>query len=218
MDFVRLETASALKRDIPVIPVLVHGALMPRADQLPEDLNNLAYRNAVELTHARWESDVQVLIKALNPYVESVQKKAGVAEIAPATGPTDVKKRWPRIVGAALAAIVVAAGGYAWYRTSSKTTWASYDFPAPNAGLMAFTIMPDGNPACASYDGGACLWGVSAEQIDFSRLKPLVCGEQHLARWGVTGYEDPKHWCNVAKKVRVRTSGALPRHTAKQRA
>ena len=35
MDFVRLETGSALKRDIPVIPVLVRGASMPRADQLP---------------------------------------------------------------------------------------------------------------------------------------------------------------------------------------
>jgi hypothetical protein len=34
LDFVRLETASALKRDIPVIPVLVHGGLMPRAEQL----------------------------------------------------------------------------------------------------------------------------------------------------------------------------------------
>ena len=34
-DFVRVETASALKRDIPVIPVLVRGAKMPRRDQLP---------------------------------------------------------------------------------------------------------------------------------------------------------------------------------------
>src|SRR3954469_17154616 len=37
-DFVRLETASALKRDIPVVPVLVHDAVMPRAEQLPDDL------------------------------------------------------------------------------------------------------------------------------------------------------------------------------------
>ena len=37
-DFVRLETASALKRDIPVIPVLVHGGRMPKAEQLPDDL------------------------------------------------------------------------------------------------------------------------------------------------------------------------------------
>jgi hypothetical protein len=34
MDLVRLETASALKRDIPVVPVLVHGARMPRAEDL----------------------------------------------------------------------------------------------------------------------------------------------------------------------------------------
>ena len=32
MDFVRLEIASALKRDIPVIPVLVRGASMPWAE------------------------------------------------------------------------------------------------------------------------------------------------------------------------------------------
>ena len=74
MDFVRLETASALKRDIPVIPVLVRGASMPRAEQLPPDLAELAYRNAVELTHARWDSDVQVLVKALRPHVELLQK------------------------------------------------------------------------------------------------------------------------------------------------
>ncbi len=70
-DFVRMELASALRRDIPVIPVLVHGAKMPRAEQLPDDLKDLAYRNAVELTHARWKSDVQVLIQALRPYMEA---------------------------------------------------------------------------------------------------------------------------------------------------
>jgi hypothetical protein len=69
MDFVRLETASALKRDIPVIPVLVHEAKMPRAEHLPQDLKDLCFRNGVELTHARWDSDVQVLIKALDKCV-----------------------------------------------------------------------------------------------------------------------------------------------------
>jgi hypothetical protein len=68
-DFVRLEIASALQLDIPVVPVLVRGARMPSADQLPADLRELAYRNAVELTHARWKSDVRVLIQALRPYM-----------------------------------------------------------------------------------------------------------------------------------------------------
>jgi hypothetical protein len=68
-DFVRIETAAALKRDIPVIPVLVQGASAPKSDQLPDDLKELAFRNAVELTHARWASDIQVLIKALRPHI-----------------------------------------------------------------------------------------------------------------------------------------------------
>jgi len=64
-DFVRIETASALKRDIPVIPVLVRGAKMPSAEQLPDDLKDLAFRNGIELTHARWRSDIQLLVEAL---------------------------------------------------------------------------------------------------------------------------------------------------------
>jgi hypothetical protein len=68
-DFVRLEIASALKRDVPVIPVLVHEAKMPAPDQLPANLKDLAFRNSVELTHARWNSDVQLLTKALTQYV-----------------------------------------------------------------------------------------------------------------------------------------------------
>jgi response regulator RpfG family c-di-GMP phosphodiesterase len=43
---------------------------MPNADQLPDDLKELHYRNAVELTHARWKSDVQFLIRALRPYLD----------------------------------------------------------------------------------------------------------------------------------------------------
>lgn len=66
-DYVRLEIAAALRRDIPVVPVLLRGARMARAEQLPADIADLAYRNAVELTHARWKSDVQVLVKALRP-------------------------------------------------------------------------------------------------------------------------------------------------------
>jgi hypothetical protein len=34
-DFVRIEVESALKRDIPIIPVLVGGASIPPADRLP---------------------------------------------------------------------------------------------------------------------------------------------------------------------------------------
>ena len=70
-DFVRFETAAALKRDVRVIPVLVQGASMPEADELPEDLKPLAYRNALELSHTRWDFDVRVLIETLDRLVAS---------------------------------------------------------------------------------------------------------------------------------------------------
>jgi len=88
-DFVRLELASALRRDISVVPVLVRGAKMPLAERLPDDLKDLAFRNAVELTHARWKSDVQVLVNALRPCLE--EPGAGVdgpARRAPAPEPS----------------------------------------------------------------------------------------------------------------------------------
>ena len=58
-DFVRMEVEAALKRDIAVTPVLVKGAHMPTAEQLPAEIQDLAYRNAFELAHNRWKSDVQ---------------------------------------------------------------------------------------------------------------------------------------------------------------
>jgi len=69
-DFVRLEITSALARGIDVIPVLVHGARMPNLDELPDSIKDLSYRNAVELTHTRWNSDVEVLIRTLREYVQ----------------------------------------------------------------------------------------------------------------------------------------------------
>ncbi len=66
-DFVRLEITTALKRGIPVIPVCVQGSTVPSCDDLPEDLKDFAFRNAFELTHARWNSDVQLLTERLRP-------------------------------------------------------------------------------------------------------------------------------------------------------
>jgi len=86
MDFIRLETAAALRRDIPVIPVLVRNAKVPRAKELPADIADLAYRNAVALSHVRWRSDVQSLIKGLRPLVGEHSSMPGGAHSAFAEG------------------------------------------------------------------------------------------------------------------------------------
>ena len=46
-DFVRIEIESALNRNIPVIPVLVGGASIPKEGDLPETIKGLAYRNGI---------------------------------------------------------------------------------------------------------------------------------------------------------------------------
>lgn len=70
-DFVRLEIEEALTRGVRVIPVLVGGARMPRPGQLPASLAPLCSRQAIELSPARFSSDIAgllaVLERALGP-------------------------------------------------------------------------------------------------------------------------------------------------------
>lgn len=64
-DFVRIEIASALSRNIPVVPVLMGGAPMPRAEDLPADLKSLARRNASHLGRASFKTDMAGLMEGL---------------------------------------------------------------------------------------------------------------------------------------------------------
>src|SRR4051812_3580621 len=57
-DWVRIEIATALKRNVRVIPVLVDGATMPSEAMLPEDLRRLARKQAVELANRTWNLQV----------------------------------------------------------------------------------------------------------------------------------------------------------------
>jgi hypothetical protein len=68
-DSVRVELASALKRDIAVIPVLVEGTQMPAEESLPDDLKPLAFRHALELRHTRFNADADAIMHALEEVV-----------------------------------------------------------------------------------------------------------------------------------------------------
>ncbi|MGE3230473.1 MAG: toll/interleukin-1 receptor domain-containing protein [Hyphomicrobium sp.] len=68
-DFVRLEIEAALRRDVRVVPVLVDGASLPRAEELPETMRSLVRRNAVRLTHEKFGTDADVLAEALAKFI-----------------------------------------------------------------------------------------------------------------------------------------------------
>ena len=65
-DFVRLEIEAALARNVRVIPILVDGARMPTAEELPNSLARLARRQALELSPARFDFDTGRLLKVLD--------------------------------------------------------------------------------------------------------------------------------------------------------
>lgn len=64
-DYVRMEVATALQRNIRVIPVLVEGAEMPSVADLPEPLATLTRRHAFELNNARSRADRDELLRRL---------------------------------------------------------------------------------------------------------------------------------------------------------
>ena len=72
-DFVRLEIEAALARNVRVIPILVEGARMPKAEQLPPSLGALVRRQALELSPSRFDSDTSRLLRVLDRTLAEVQ-------------------------------------------------------------------------------------------------------------------------------------------------
>jgi len=123
-DFVRREIRAALQRNIAVTPVLLKDATMPAEADLPEDIRALAFRNAFELTHSRWGSDVNELVHRLG-LVASPAAAAGtpsppaeprptMAAATPSTPSTGRFKSPLGAIAAVVSALIAGAGGY-WY-------------------------------------------------------------------------------------------------------
>jgi hypothetical protein len=64
-DFLRAEIASALAWNIPVIPVLVDGASMPAATDLPPDLQGLRAFQSIKLSDELWPDQAPRLLGAI---------------------------------------------------------------------------------------------------------------------------------------------------------
>ena len=68
-DYVRLEIASAIERKLPIFPVLVDGASMPDAKNMPDDLKLLAFRQAFSVRHDSFPRDMSGLEQELRRFV-----------------------------------------------------------------------------------------------------------------------------------------------------
>lgn len=159
-DFVRHEVGGALKRKVPVLPILVQNAAIPPVDELPDDLKDLVYRHASELTHERWDSDFNFFLTYLKRIPNIARGATGVRPVEspppqrePPTpsakkertstagdrrgGGGGGKRRWLVIV--AIVALVCAFG--AWLADHSRTT--QFDQPSETTTLLG---QPRGTP------------------------------------------------------------------------
>jgi hypothetical protein len=71
-DLVRIEIEAALRKDIPVVPLLVGNANMPDPTELPDGLKDFAFRNAVKVDALEdFDDHVKRLIRNLDRLLET---------------------------------------------------------------------------------------------------------------------------------------------------
>lgn len=76
-DWVRAEIEAAFARDKQVVPVLVGGATMPIASELPEGIRRLAKLQAAEIRDRHWEADLDALADRLRALCPDLDRDRG---------------------------------------------------------------------------------------------------------------------------------------------
>ena len=80
-DWVRLEIAHALKRNITVIPARINGAGLPARAALPEDIRGLLDHQSTSVTHAGFRHDMSGLVRDIRsiPSPRTWRRPAAIA-------------------------------------------------------------------------------------------------------------------------------------------
>jgi hypothetical protein len=151
-DYIRLEIATALRRGVPLIPVLVEGARMPSADELPADLAALARRQALELSDTRWDYDVGRLIQAIEVLSRQDRPSGGQRPETDGGAPTRVSasqasRRWRLAVAAA---VLLALGvGFGLWQLAPQLLDTGRQAPQPRPGAAVDAARPVAEPPSA---------------------------------------------------------------------
>lgn len=152
-DFVRIEIASALRQKKTVIPLLVGGAKMPRAADLPEDVSGLARRNAMELSHQRFGTDVDKLAEAV--------KRVAAEILKPRSTPQEVARKEKAIKD--LRAKLVAAEDSPLYTVRTEGRF----FPVMGEGFADASLLFVGeSPGKTEAEAGRPFIGQSGAVLD----------------------------------------------------
>jgi hypothetical protein len=126
-DFVRLEIEAALGRGIPVVPVLVQAAMMPRPEELPASLAPLLIRQAAAIDHAEFHADAERLCDRLEAMIGG-------------GGRWSILRRWWPV--APLLVVALGLAGYLATRTAPGEPAASSAGKVPVSGAAGPAVTP----------------------------------------------------------------------------
>jgi TolB-like protein/Tfp pilus assembly protein PilF len=149
-DFVRLEIASALKCKIPVIPVLVDDAPMPKQEKLPPDIEPLVYRQALPLDsgldfHQHTERLISGICESLDIALPSARKAPAkpllrhFPERHPPAGDRR-KKIWNTAILLTVLGLVAVVGGF--YALSHRSGSRRAAPPSPAIPEKSIAVLP----------------------------------------------------------------------------
>ncbi|HMA73912.1 MAG TPA: toll/interleukin-1 receptor domain-containing protein [Xanthobacteraceae bacterium] len=87
-DFVRLEIETAIKRNVPIVPVLVDGAAMPKENEIPASVRSIRRRHHVSIDHESYSAILPGLVSQLTDLVRPSSAGQGERKPAEATRTT----------------------------------------------------------------------------------------------------------------------------------
>ena len=136
-DFVRLELEAMLRRDVPIIPVLVEGAALPKKDEIPQSLLPLLGRQWIRVDSG---GDFNFQVKRLTAAIRNIRKQRNrvstLSGLASFVGPRSKAPLYA--LGVAFAAVV--SVGIWWHEqapvipvTPSGSSTAPQSGGAPNS-------------------------------------------------------------------------------------
>jgi len=134
----RVEVATALRSNRRVIPLLVGGAKMPTAEELPPDLKDLAFRNALVVEHDSFGRDIDVLERAVRRLDD-----AAAAPVEFVSPPTSSAKRSVVRPSVIAAVVIVAVAALAVWLSRDDRGAVTEASSAPVAST-AFTLPDNG--------------------------------------------------------------------------
>jgi hypothetical protein len=171
-DYVRTEVEIALNRNIPVIPLLVGGSEMPEPGDLPDNIREFAYRNAVPIDSGRdFDHHMNGLIRATDrilqserpPAIEREPRARPTADQSVArheavepieTGPTGRAAAQPNLFFPVVGGAMLAQGlmSTAWFLTNLFTAIAG--------GLLSVMFLQVWSYADATFGFGGVIVGI----------------------------------------------------------